>query len=115
LKVALRLLSRPRGCGSFLRRAEFDAGPACFGETYRDRLFWRACAVLSFAHVTDLFTDEFAGLSRWSFAPPSRCFGSLDGSFFGHRYSPLANLKQITCQPYASAPTRSVAGALLST
>src|SRR5689334_20874506 len=68
--VARGLLACARGRRAFLGRRELHACTPCLGETDRDRLLRRSCAVLPLANVIHLFLHELPSLRarRFSFA-----------------------------------------------
>src|SRR5262249_28470230 len=59
-----------------------------FGQSDRDRLLRRSCAVLAFAHVMDLFAHELAGLGGGTLALTTIAPGSLERSLLRHAAPP---------------------------
>jgi hypothetical protein len=74
-----------RACGRTPRRArKLDAGATSFREANGDRLLRRARAVLSLAHMPDLFVDELASLCRWRLPFPFCLPGAFKGLLLRH-------------------------------
>ena len=77
-EIPLRRSPRTRRRVTLLRRWQSHSGPASLRQPDRNRLLGRACAVLSFADVMDLFANELTRLGRRGFSFALALPGSLD-------------------------------------
>src|SRR5262249_61190217 len=69
-------------------RRQVAAGPPRFGQTDRDRLLRRSCAVLALAHVMDFLAHELTGLRARTLAFTAVASGTLERSLLWHAAPP---------------------------
>src|SRR5262249_19136700 len=87
----------PRRLLTAARRRQVDAGAPRFGQTDRDRLLRRSCAVLALAHVIDFFSDELTGLGARTLALTPIAPGPLERSLLWHAAPPRRRVRGV-CQ-----------------
>jgi len=83
-QVALCGAASTLGCRPLLRSWKLDARFARLRQPNGNGLLRRACAMLAFANVIDLFADELACLCRWSPAGAFRRASSLERGLLWH-------------------------------